>query len=223
MTEAARRKNLYKGAMSGDDAQQKLARTAKRIGLSKLEVLKVDHHSAKVVFSFKGARVERVCSTQESYAANVACLAIWLEDRARNIERAIETFAEAFADSMALAIVGAGEDEKAITDSKRGLYAGKRSTEQSIAVFRSSLARLGIAENDVNLSWNGEANYARLRMRLPSGAIVEKTSTKQPQCEANVAALALWLQSRTKNWERGIESMDLDRVFAGNLLPAKTT
>jgi hypothetical protein len=31
----------------------------------------------------------------------------------------------------------------------------------------------------------------------------------------------LWLQSRARNWERGIESLDLDRVFAGNLLPAK--
>jgi cystathionine beta-lyase/cystathionine gamma-synthase len=38
--------------------------------------------------------------------------------------------------------------------------------------------------------------------------------------EANLAALALWLQSRARNWERGIESLDLDRVFAGNLLPA---
>jgi hypothetical protein len=209
--------------MNRDDAKQKLARTAKRIGLSKLEVVRVDDHSAKVVFSFKGARVERVCATQMTFDANVACLAIWLEDRARNIERAIETFAEAFADSMALAVVGAGADDKLLTDTTRGKYTGKKTTAESIVIFRSSLARLGVAEKDVNLSWSSETTHARLRMRLPSGAIVEKLSTKQTDCDANVAALALWLQSRTKNWERGIESMDLDRVFAGNLLPAKTT
>ena len=66
-----------------------------------------------------------------------------------------------------------------------------------------------------------DGNGARLRMRLPSGAIVEKVSRAQKTCMANLAALALWLQSRARNWERGIESLDLDRVFAGNLLPAK--
>ncbi len=221
VSEPTRRKNLYKGSMTGDEARDKLVRTAKRVGLSKLEVLRYDGEGAKVSFSFKGARVERSCDTQPTYDANVACLALWLEDRARNIERAIETFAEAFADSMALAVVGAGADSDKASDAKKGLYTGTRTVEQSIEVFRSSLARLGIPEGDVKLTWDGADNYARLRMRLPSGSIVEKVSKRQTNAEANVAALALWLQSRTKNWERGIESMDLDRVFAGNLLPAR--
>lgn len=222
VSEPTRRKNLYKGSMTGDEAREKLVRTAKRVGLSKLEVTRIDGDGAKVAFTFKGARVERACDTQPSYASNLACLALWLEDRARNIERAIETFAEAFADSMALAVVGAGaEPDVAVSDAKKGLYTGTRTIEQSIEVFRSSLERLGIPEGDVKLTWDGEKNLARLRMRLPSGSIVEKVSKRQSAVEANVAALALWLQSRTKNWERGIESMDLDRVFAGNLLPAR--
>jgi hypothetical protein len=220
VTEPTRRKNLYKGSMTGAEAREKLSRTARRIGLGKLEVSRGEGEGAKVAFTFKGARVERACDTQKTFDANIACLALWLEDRARNIERAIETFAEAFADSMALAIVGAGAESDA-SSSKKGLYTGERTIEQSIEVFRSSLERLGIAEGDVKLNWDGEANNARLRMRLPSGAIVEKVSKRQVNVVANVAALALWLQSRTKNWERGIESMDLDRVFAGNLLPAR--
>jgi hypothetical protein len=220
MTTATRRKNLYKGSMTGDEAREKLSRTAKRIGLGKLEVTRSDSEGAKVAFTFKGARVERACATQPSFDANIACLALWLEDRARNIERAIETFAEAFADSMALAVVGAGASDVE-GDPKKGLYTGTRTIAQSIELFRSSLERLGIPEGDVKLTWDGAENYARLRMRLPSGAIVEKVSRRQATHEANVAALALWLQSRTKNWERGIESMDLDRVFAGNLLPAR--
>ena len=74
---------------------------------------------------------------------------------------------------------------------------------------------------DVKVTWDVVANWARLRMRLPSGALVEKISRTQKTCDANLAALALWLQSRARNWERGIESLDLDRVFAGNLLPAR--
>jgi hypothetical protein len=219
-SEPTRRKNLYKGTMTGAEAREKLSRTAKRVGLGKLEVSRCDGEGAKVAFTFKGARVERSCDTQPTFDANIACLALWLEDRARNIERAIETFAEAFADSMALAVVGAGAESDA-GDTKKGLYTGTRTIEQSIEVFRSGLSRLGIPEGDVKLTWDGEANNARLRMRLPSGSIVEKVSKRQVNAEANVAALALWLQSRTKNWERGIESMDLDRVFAGNLLPAR--
>lgn len=223
VSEPTRRKNLYKGTMTGDEARDKLVRTAKRVGLSKLEVSRCDGEGAKVVFMFKGARVERSCDTQPTHDANVACLALWLEDRARNIERAIETFAEAFADSMALALVGAGAETDLADTTKKGLYTGTRTIEQSIEVFRSSLERLGIAESDVKLTWDGDRNDARLRMRLPSGSIVEKVSKRQVSVEANVAALALWLQSRTKNWERGIESMDLDRVFAGNLLPARAS
>jgi hypothetical protein len=220
MATETRRTNLYRGAMTGAQAREKLRRTSERLGVGRLEVTRGEGGAATVAFTWRGARVERGCRTQATFDANLACLALWLEDRARNLERAIETFSEAFADSMALAVVGAGAGEPEV-DPKRGRYAGHKTIEQSIALLRASLARLGVAEQDVRLTWDGGENFARLRMRLPSGAIVEKVSRRQPNHEANVAALALWLQSRTKNWERGIESMDLDRVFAGNLLPSR--
>lgn len=220
MTTQRVRKNLYRGSMTREQAQDKLTRIAKRLGLTGLKVTAGEPKgSARVGFTFKSARVERTCATQVSFEANLACLALWLEDRARNMERGIETFAEAFADSMALAVAGA--EQGPIGVKRTSVYDGRKSLEQCIGMFRSSLKRLGIPESDVKLIWNSEKNWARLRMRLPSGAIVEKVSRLQPTHLANVAALGLWLQSRTKNWERGIESMDLDRVFAGNLLPAK--
>lgn len=217
----ARRKNLYRGTMTAEQAEQKLVRIAKRLGLTGVKVGGGGAKTAaRVGFTFGSARVERTCDTQPTHEANLVCLVLWLEDRARNMERGIETFAEAFADSLTLAMVG-GATPREYAGKRTNLYTGTKSLEQSIAVFRSSLTRLGIAEGDVKLTWNADENWARLRMRLPSGSIVEKVSRVQPTHVANVAALGLWLQSRTKNWERGIESMDLDRVFAGNLLPAK--
>lgn len=215
-----KRKNLYRGTMTREQAEKKLERLAKRLALSNVKLsVGTPKGSARIGFTYGNARVERTCATQSSPDANLVCLVLWLEDRARNMERGIETFAEAFADSMALAVVGAEMREYA--GKRTSIYEGKKTLEECIAMFRSSLDRLGISEADVKLTWNGEENWARLRMRLPSGSIVEKVSRAQPNYVANVAALGLWLQSRTKNWERGIEAVDLDRVFAGNLLPAK--
>lgn len=220
-----RRKNVYRGTMSVEQAQEKLKRLVTKLDLSKVKLSSTTSKASSVVgaqitFTFGNAAVERVCETQTTYEANVACLILWLEDRARNMERGIETFQEAFADSMALAVISS---ETATTEkrAKHSAYTGSRTIEQSIELFRSSFERLGISESDVKLAWNGEENWARLRMRLPSGSMVEKSSKLQPNHIANVAALGLWLQSRTKNWERGIENMNLDRVFAGNLLPAR--
>ena len=55
-------------------------------------------------------------------------------------------------------------------------------------------------------------------MRLSSGRVVEKFSSQQKDSRTNLCALALWLQTRAKNWERKIEQ-DMDRLFAANLLP----
>jgi hypothetical protein len=206
--------------MTREQAEQKLTRIAERLGLSGVKVTHGDAKgSARVAFGAGSVHIQRTCATQPTFEANVVCLALWLEDRARNMERGIETFTEAFADSMALSVVGAGERE--YRGKRVNVYTGRRSLEQCIVLFRSALARLGIPEADIKLTWNADENWGRLRMRLPSGNIVEKVSRAQPTHVANVAALALWLQSRTKNWERGIESVDLDRVFAGNLLPAR--
>lgn len=222
MTMQRVRKNLYRGSMDRDQAMEKLRRAAQRIGATELKVTAGGPQgSARVAFAIRGGRIERTCATQPTYDANLACLALWLEDRARNIERGIESFSEAFADSMTLAIVGG--DPRQIEGKRKGVYRGRRSLDQCIEMFRSSLARLGISERDVKLTWNETENWARFRMRLPSGNIVDKVSRLQPTYLANVAALGLWLQSRTKNWERGIEDFDLDRVFAGNLLPSRTT
>ncbi|MBL8600833.1 MAG: hypothetical protein JNK72_02820 [Myxococcales bacterium] len=208
--------------MSANEAHEKLTRLEKRLGLRELQVAPgagAETGGYTVSFRYGDATVRRTCSTQPTPSGNLACLALWLEDRARNLERGIETFAEAFADSMALA----RNDNAAVrfTLARTASYEGTKGVAESIEVFRSAFARLGIAERDVKVTWDSDANWARLRMRLPSGAIVEKISRAQKSSESNLAALALWLQSRARNWERGIESLDLDRVFAGNLLPAR--
>lgn len=214
-------RSQYRGQMSPEDIEAKVARLRERLGLEDVtftEGVGLDAGSVSLRFQVLGRRVERTCATQPTPAANSACLALWLEDRARNLERGIESFEEAFADCLVLA---ANDDNDAAKGAWRvNHYEGQRSIEECIEVFRSSLARLSVAERDVKVTWDTAANWARLRMRLPSGAIVDKTSRTQKSCEANLAALALWLQSRARNWERGIESLDLDRVFAGNLLPA---
>jgi hypothetical protein len=216
------RKNLYRGQMTSAEAREKLDRLAARLGVTDLALESgrgLDKGSVTVSFAFQGARVSRTCATQSTEDANTVCLALWLEDRARNLERGIETFSEAFADSMTLARNDNAAEPVAVAQTN--YYEGSKSVAESIEVFRSAFARLGVAERDVKVTWDVTANWARLRMRLPSHAIVEKVSRAQRTGESNLAALALWLQSRARNWERGIESLDLDRVFAGNLLPAK--
>ena len=223
------RRSVYRGSMTSAQAEEKIARIAKRLALTQVKFAIARDGGSRVGFTVQNARVERACTTQESAEANAACLALWLEDRARNLERGIETFTEAFADSMALALVGSEPSVPVTGDAleeegkagARAKYTGTRSVEQSITAFRACLGRLGVRESDVKLTWHEEEHWARLRMRLPSGKVMEKWSRRQLTYAANVAVLALWLQSRTKNWERGIEDVDLDRVFAGNLLPAK--
>ena len=212
-------RSQYRGQMSTEDIEGKVTRLRERLGLEDVSFTEgsgLDAGSVSLRFVVLGRRVERTCATQPTPAANSACLALWLEDRARNLERGIESFEEAFADCLVLAA-----NDDAVKGAWRvNHYEGQRSVEECIEVFRSSLARLAVAERDVKVTWDTAANWARLRMRLPSGAIVDKTSRTQKSCEANLAALGLWLQSRARNWERGIESLDLDRVFAGYLLPA---
>lgn len=217
-----KRTNLYRGTMTRAEALEKVERLKERLGLLDVTFENgrgLDAGSVTLRFRHAGTRLERTCATQPTAEANTVCLALWLEDRARNLERGIETFAEAFADSMVLATNDNAMPSYAGT--RVNFYEGSKSVEECIEVFRSSFGRLAIPETDVKVTWDNEGNWARLRMRLPSGAIVEKVSRVQKTAVANLAVLALWLQSRARNWERGIESLDLDRVFAGNLLPAK--
>ncbi len=217
-----RKTNKYRGAMNPDEAREKLGRLGERLGLGELMITTgrgLDEGTMTVSFVYGDARVSRSCATQSGADANLACLTLWLEDRARNLERGIESFVEAFADSFSQA---RNDNAAPVFQGERAnLYEGSKTVPESIELFRSSFARLGIAERDVKVTWDTEANWARLRMRLPSGAIVEKVSRAQKTADANLTVLALWLQSRARNWERGIESLDLDLVFAGNLLPAK--
>ncbi|MBI5513826.1 MAG: hypothetical protein HY909_08665 [Deltaproteobacteria bacterium] len=227
-TTQAQRKNLYRGSMGPQEARDKLTRLSQRLGLTELKIKESRAEGGPVQLSFKyqGARLERACSTQPTTGANLVCLALWLEDRARNLERGIETFTEAFADALVL-VHGeggaAGGAAPEFAGERVNYYEGSRSVEDCIALFRAVFPRLKIPEADVKVTWDTEANWARLRMRLPSGAIVEKVSRVQKNFTANLAVLALWLQARARNWERGIESLDLDRVFAGNLLPARAS
>ena len=54
-----------------------------------------------------------------------------------------------------------------------------RSIADSIERFRSGFKSLGIAEHNVKVTWDTEARWARLRMRLASGCIVEKVERAQ--------------------------------------------
>ena len=47
-----------------------------------------------------------------------------------------------------------------------------RSVEESIARFRSGFKSLGIPEHDVKVTWDLEQRWARMRVRLPSGRIL---------------------------------------------------
>ncbi len=217
-----RKTNIYKGTMTAAEALEKLQRLRERLALTDLAIEQgkgLDAGSVTLSFRYNGARLARTCATQPTEDANTVCLALWLEDRARNLERGIETFTEAFADSLQLALND--NAAPAYAGARSSAYEGSKSVDACIDVFRSSFQRLVIAESDVKVTWDTEGNWARMRMRLPSGAIVEKVSRAQKTYTANLAVLALWIQSRARNWERGIESMDLDRVFAGNLLPAR--
>ncbi len=210
----------YRGEMSRTDGLDRLKALAERLGIEPGDVrvrpVPGVPHAMSLHFVYEGVTFTRESRAQGSRDKNFACLVLWLGDLVRNLERRIETIHEAFFTEGAKLLPA---DTSAYGETAENLYTGHKSIDESLDIVRRSLERLGLSERDVKLTWDADRNEARLRLRLGSGAVVDKVSNGQRTVEQNLAALALWLQARAKNVERGIER-DLDRLFAANLLPA---
>jgi hypothetical protein len=96
---------------------------------------------------------------------------------------------------------------------------GALSVEQCIDMMRAALKRLGIAERDVKVTWDTDADWARFRARLPSGHIVdrrERHTGKVPRdaraSDVALTTLARWLRDVAKT-----QPADLDAAFAVHL------
>ncbi|TNE52329.1 MAG: hypothetical protein EP343_00780 [Deltaproteobacteria bacterium] len=211
--------NLYRGQMSKEEGKQKLQHLAARLGLSqnaiRIRRMPGSRLGKMLSFTFQDIPISRGCDSQPTAEGNEACLIIWLGDLVRNIERRIETFEEAFY-AEGGHLLPAQADPYAETRSNA--YRGNMTEEEALQRLERALQRLGISKDDVNVKWNPDTGVARLRMRLQSGRVVEKFSSQQKDSRTNLCALTMWLQTRAKNWERGIER-DMDRLFAANLLP----
>lgn len=212
--------NLYQGNMSRTEGLGRLERIVDRLGVRRaaVRVRPTGHAGMAISFPFGPATIFRQCDSQGSRDRNFICLVLWLGDLVRNVERGIESMAEATWNEGGQLLLAAGDH--APTIHSQSLYRGKRSIEESLEVLRHCLVRLGREEADVLLDWDVATGAAELRLRIPSGEIVQKRSTNQVDARSNVACLVLWLQSRCRNLERGIER-DLRRLFASNLLPMK--
>lgn len=89
--------------------------------------------------------------------------------------------------------------------------------DESIELFRMGFKALGIPERDLRVTWDSEARWARLRMRLPSGAIVEKV--ERPAADEPLED-ALW--RLTQYLHRGAKAVEggatHDTVFVADIL-----
>lgn len=208
--------------MDRDEALDRLKGLAQRLHIApgdiKVRPVAGSQVAMRLAFRYQGVEIARECSSQPDKEKNFICLVLWLGDLVRNLERRLETLEEAFYSEGARLLPA---DTAAYGDTAKNLYEGSKSIDESLQLIGRSVERLGLTHDDIRVTWDAARNEARLRLRLRSGAIVDKISTQQQSAQHNLAALALWLQTRAKNVERGIEQ-DLDRLFAANLLPAST-
>ena len=199
---------------------KKLTRLAERLGVKpgalKVRPMVGSKAGMTLTLEFHGHTITRSCDSQGAAEENFGYLVLWLGDLVKNIERRIETVEEAFYND-GLRQLPDGMDPYG--DVARNLYDGATTLAGAREILERSLGRLGIEMSNVSAKWQDDPNQASLVIRLPSGRLVKKVSTLQETPRQNLVALALWLQNRAKNWERGIEK-DLDVVFASNLLPA---
>ncbi len=216
--------NPYLGEMTRDEAVAKLGRLATRMGL-KRSALKVRRavesaEGVTVAFVIDDVEIVRTCSSQTSADANLACLAIWLEDLLRNVDRGIETFRDAvYAEGgHALAKVTSVDRARKATDGANA-YKGTTTIAEAREMISRSARRLGLAEDAVTVMTSSAG--ATVRLTTPGGTI-EKSSRNQADARSNLVALALWLRARAKSFERGIER-DQTRLFAAYLLTAGGT
>lgn len=203
------------------DAIERIEAAADRLHIRDLSVLNLEGLDAGAVClrgTYGGRlRITRDAAMRRTFEENRQCLATWLEGRADNILRGRETAAEAFADCAQYMESWAPAPTPDTLRPCLGL-----NIERCIDVFRTSLRVLQLPEHQVKVTWDATIGWARFRAQLPSGAVVDKTLRAGASVEANLYGLALWLRGRARGWVSGAESLDLDRVFAGNIAAAVT-
>lgn len=216
-------KNIYNGTRGRDEHLEVLANTAKRLGIAPSDVrIRPLAGSAKgltLTFSVGDTPLTRNCDSQPTRDQNLACLALWFQDLVRNVERRIERLDEAFRAEGMKALPSGHEDSARYGKTRESLYRGDMAPRESGQIIERSLERLGLRMDDCKVTWGSDPCRAQLRLRLKSGRVMEKVSDRQDTAERNLAALALWLETRAKNFEREIET-DHEQLFAANLLPA---
>jgi hypothetical protein len=217
--------NLYKGTRSRDEFVEKLSHIASRLQIEPRAVKVRPAPGSKIglilSFTVQGQTISRSCDSQKTKDGNFACLTLWFEDLVRNVERRIERLDEAFrAEGMKELPASAGEEER-YGRTRASYYRGDMSPKQAAARIEKALERLELSMGDCKVDWSDDPCRARMLLRLKSGRVVEKISERQETAAQNLAALALWLETRAKNYERGIEK-DVDQLFAANLLPERS-
>lgn len=218
--------NIYRGTKSREDSLDTLAATAERLGIEpkgvRIRPLEGSTKGLVLSFSVNGTTLTRSCDSQPSRDQNLACLALWFQDLVRNVERRIERLDEAFRSEGMQALPSGTDDTVRYGRTRESLYRGAMKPRESGQIIERSLERLGLGMGDCKVEWSSNPNIAKLRLRLRSGRVVEKISDQQESADRNLAALALWLETRAKNFEREIET-DQEQLFAANLLPAGPT
>lgn len=102
---------------------------------------------------------------------------------------------------------------------------GALSVESCIEMMRAALARLGIAERDVKVTWDTPADWARFRARLPSGRVVDHTVRHVGNVPRDARASDVALTTLAR-WLRDIaraRPADLDAAFAEHMQAAVET
>ena len=206
--------------LSRQDGQERLIALAHRLQLKPGAVVVRPMPGSRAGMSLTldlvGGRLTKACDSQPTKDKNFICLVLWLGDLVRNIERGIETFEEAFYNEGArgLSLRNGQYDGLRLNE-----YQGEATREDSYIRIERSLERLGLVREDSKVMCDAKANFAELKLRLASGRVVAKSSQRQRDVDRNLHVLALWLQTKAKNFERGLEP-DLNTLFAANLLPA---
>lgn len=204
--------------LTADAARESINRSVATLDAGELTIGEgrgVDEGACLLAFRVGLIAVARSSSTKVTVDENLIALSIWLSDRVWSISHGIETWREAFFDCATVPDEGHWD----LPPAPRRAFTTTTGIPESIATIRGAIARLHIPERDVTAVWDREKNYARWRMHLPSGEFVEKVSRAQKNADTNLAALAQWLRRRSLGWARGTENLDLDRVFAGNIVP----
>lgn len=215
----------YRGTRSRDEFVTKLGNVAERLGIApnavKVRPLEGSKVGLTLTFSIQEQTITRSCSSQPTKDGNFACLVLWFEVLVRNVERRIERLDEAFRAEGMKALPETAGDGEGYGETRASYYRGAMTPKEAATSIERSLERLGLTMNDCKVEWSDDPCRARMLLRLASGRVVEKISERQDTAARNLAALTLWLEARALNFEREIET-DFERLFAANLLPARS-